>query len=189
MSSRNGGWLFIYGLDVLLDYSLSSEIQAHRDRSRDVFPTIPQPERMACRILSRNQNKGPRDASVAQTGDALLKQALANSFSLIRRCDGQMVDQSATTVVTAKHCANDRVSVQSDTAEAGVAEEILSHFLFGIAFRYFDAIHHSPHRERATKVSDAEFSCGDRQWRRFFWLHRDEETRRRGESPPLTIND
>jgi hypothetical protein len=39
------------------------------------------------------------------------------------------------------------------------------------------------------KVSDAKFPCGNRQWRRFFWLHYDEETRRRGESPSLTVGD
>jgi hypothetical protein len=167
----------------------ASEIQPHQDCSRNVFPTIPKPERTACRILSRNQDESPRDPNTAQTADALLKQALANSFSLIRRCDRQMIDQPATAVVTAKHCANDRVPVNSDTAEAGVAQKILFYFLFGIAFRYFDAIDHSPHRERIAKVSDAKFPCGNRQWRRFFWLHYDEETRRRGESPSLTVGD
>ena len=72
-----------------------------------------------------------------------------------------MVDQSATAVVTAKDRANNRVPVYSDTAEAWVAKEILPHFLFGIAFRYLDAIDHSPHRERVTKVSDAEFPCAN----------------------------
>jgi hypothetical protein len=100
-----------------------------------------------------------------------------------------MIDQPAASVVTAKHCAHDHAPVNSDAAEAGVAQKIRSHFLFGIAFRYLNAIDHSPHRERIAKISDAKFPCGNRQWRRFLWLHHDEETRRRGESPSLTVGD
>jgi hypothetical protein len=60
---------------------------------------------------------------------------------------------------------------------------------YALRQNYLDAIDHSPHRERMAKISDAKFPCGNRQWRRFFWLHYDEETRRRGESPSLTVGD
>ncbi len=78
---------------------------------------------------------------------------------MVRGRDREVVDQSTAAVVTTEDCANDGISVQCNTAQAGVAQKILLHLPPGIPFRYLDAFGRLPNRKGFTKIVDVEFPC------------------------------
>jgi hypothetical protein len=98
-----------------------------------------------------------------QLREAFLHELFANSLSMMRWRDRQVINQAAAAIVSAKHGADDRAVFVRNAAKAWVAQEVSADFLFGIAFGYFHPFHHIPKRHRLIIIIDDEFPGVDRR--------------------------
>ncbi|MEY2518886.1 MAG: hypothetical protein QOF24_645 [Verrucomicrobiota bacterium] len=56
---------------------------------------------MACRVIAGHENDRPLNTGGAQTANAIIKEQLANSLAAISLRHGQVINPSATSIVTA----------------------------------------------------------------------------------------
>src|SRR3954470_22085211 len=85
----------------------SSQLARHRDRAGDIFPAVAQPEFAAAGIIAGDENDGALQSCRAQSIHAGIEQELTNLPPTVRGRDREMVNPSASAIVTAKRGADD----------------------------------------------------------------------------------
>src|SRR5438552_16127678 len=77
------------------------KINSHHGGARDLFPAAALPEFAAAQIILGHHDNDALDPGPAQTHQAFIQQTPAESASLVRRLNRQMIDMPAAPIVTA----------------------------------------------------------------------------------------
>ena len=76
------------------------EINSHRHRAGKILPTAAPPELASGWIIVCHQNNGALESGATQTIETFIDQASADSATLIRRLDGEMINMSAPAIMS-----------------------------------------------------------------------------------------
>jgi hypothetical protein len=115
----------------------------------------------AARIVVRYEDKRSLKTGPSQTVEAFIHQSLAESGSLVNRINGQMINISAASVVTAQCDANNRSGVGGDPAQPRIPREKVGNAFAVVTFRNLETFNSSPQLKCGVVIADGKFSRSD----------------------------